>query len=126
MAVHDWVPGLVVGIKVCGLPAKEYDDPNGEVQGMDWDDFDLPAGQSRRVPYVIKCIEAEPGASYSVSIIKEGHLYRASHHIARQLTIDGDALRIVHNNDSPGSDGQRRSYRNIDGRNCGNPTDGYQ
>lgn len=129
MAILDSIPGLSVWINVDGQPATEYNDPDDEAQGMDLDGFDVPANShSQRVPYMIKYIEAKPGAPFSFCISKDNHFHRPSHHVAHQVTVDGQKYTRRHHEreDRKAIQERQAAFTSYGGIKFGNPTDGYK
>lgn len=95
MAIINSVPGLTVCVKVDGKPATEYENPDDEVRGMDVDKFDVGAGlDNPQPPYVIKYIEAKPGAPYTFRLTREPSFQGRSSHIGLGLLIDGERTEL--------------------------------
>ena len=111
MAVMSFVPGLRVTICMNGMEAKEYDNPHDEATTfLPWD-FDLPACQERgpKIPYIVKYIEAIPGAKYEIAVDKYPALFsRRSHHIACKLLFDGREVGLRHEGTNKREDQQQR------------------
>jgi hypothetical protein len=125
MAILDSIPGLEVYIKVDGSRATEYDDPDGEAQGKDLGRFDVPADHSQQPPYVIKYIEAKPGAPFSFCIATEQHFHRPSDHVAHLFSVDGRSSFLRHES-IEGLAAIIRKFISYVGTEFGNPTDGYK
>lgn len=131
MAIINSVPGLTACVKVNGEPATEYENPDDEVRGLDIDLFDVGDGLSPdnpQTPYVIKYIEAKPGAPYGFHIAKEPSFRNRSHHVGIGVIIDGTRMGLLHTNPEPAGLGQPRDPSSIDIRHTtrGNPEDGFQ
>ena len=127
MAILDSVPGLEVYINVDGSRATEYDDPDGGAQGKDLGYFDIPVGHSQvqQPPYVIKYIEAKPGAPFSFCIVTEQHFQRPSDHIAHGLSVDGHGSFLRHEGNRELAANSRK-FISYDATQFGNPTDGFK
>ena len=129
MAILPTIPGLEVTILVDGVAAAEYGDPDAEenTRASLLPKYDLPPGPSdlQTVPYVVKYIEAKPGAAFEIQVVKTALFERRSHHIAHRIKLDGRVcLSMAHE----GGDGAPRSeWRRITGTVLsGSPAAGYK
>jgi len=127
MAVINSVPGLKVWVKVGREAAAEYEDPDDDVKGMDVNEFDIqPAGNTGQPPYVIKYIEAKPGACYSFHFTKEASFQNRSHHVAIRISVDGLDHVLCHIKEPWSAQPQDLSSIEMCSIVRGNPKDGYQ
>ena len=108
MVVLPSLPAIEVTIKVNGATAREYEPPQDETYAMRFGDFDFSVPDlGQDVPYVVKYIEAIPGAQYSFRIVKEQRFRSRSHHIAAQAFYDGQKLGLSHDDKGTKKQSQR-------------------
>ncbi|KAK0732458.1 hypothetical protein B0T21DRAFT_196227 [Apiosordaria backusii] len=92
MAILPSVPGLTVTIEVTEKPTKEYDDPEAHSLQVEMqpEDFDLPPNlPPNDIPYVVKYIEAKPGAFYRFKVTLLPRFSQKAHHVAYTVSNDG-------------------------------------
>jgi hypothetical protein len=101
MAVLPDIEGLEVTIEVDGETAKEYDpcddgdgDPPADLK------FHIPDGQREAdgKPYLVKYIEAKPGAPFHFHIKRLPNFHHHSHHIAFCCRVDSLVTQWKHDN----------------------------
>ncbi|KAK3900512.1 hypothetical protein C8A05DRAFT_35853 [Staphylotrichum tortipilum] len=129
MAITPSIPGLSVSVKVRGITAFEYNDPDAEDRPAVTPDlaahFDLPPGAANLpLPRVVKYIKAEPNALFCVQVSKAPSFERRSHHIAYELQLDGQRNIFEHEC----YDGRPLGLwiSKADSQRSGNQTNGYK
>ncbi|KAK4154699.1 hypothetical protein C8A00DRAFT_14196, partial [Chaetomidium leptoderma] len=121
MAVIRWIPGLEVTIHV-GTTAQEYEEPHPE--GITREEFDLPANHGEAMPYIVKYIEAKPGARYSFHVTKRATFRGRGQHIAYDTFCDGKKSTSLSH--EPNHNQGRKWKTSTAGIWSGNPTAGYK
>ncbi|KAK4173304.1 hypothetical protein QBC36DRAFT_303764 [Triangularia setosa] len=99
MAILPSIPGLTVTVEVDEKPTKEYDDPeaNSMQAEMQPEDFDLPPNHPPNdIPYVVKYIEAKPGAFYRYKVTLLPRFSKKAHHLAFSVINDGWRVSPTH------------------------------
>lgn len=127
MAIINIVPGLEATIKVNGITAAEYENPDPEEShALTHVDFDLPGTTDQALPLVVKYIEAKPGERYEFCVAKKFWFHQRNHHIAYGVSMDGFNLNLRH---QPAHNHRARKqewHASTSGYISGNPTAGYE
>jgi len=131
MAIANDIPGLEVTIEIDGETAKEYDDPHDAgKEPPKLDVRDLAAGQAQDAQavleaqnqrYVVKYIEAKPGAFFQFRIKRAVNFKHRGHHIA--YSVMGDNFKVSLRHDTTPNSAWNTVTK---GHLAGNPAEGFQ
>lgn len=125
MAILPSIPGIQVTINVNGAAAREYEAPEDTTCAVAIKDFDLTPNRNHNAPYVVKYIEAIPGAPYEFQIVKRQRFRGRSHHIAAKLVVDGQESGLAHEEQGTRKKNQRWEFES-NGITSGGSATGYQ
>ncbi|KAK0631407.1 hypothetical protein B0T14DRAFT_572499 [Immersiella caudata] len=101
MAIAPNIWNLVVTVEADGKPATEYNPcDDGDVAPPDGLDFHIPDGPLAAgvKPYVVKYIEAMPGAPFRFRIVRLPQFLHHGHHVAFRYQVDNLTTGLVHDN----------------------------
>ncbi|KAK4446404.1 hypothetical protein QBC34DRAFT_305104 [Podospora aff. communis PSN243] len=94
MAVIDHIRGLEVTVEISGKPGKKYDPDGEDVASPPKLNFHIPAhvenGQPQQSPYIVKYIEAQPGARFNFHINRQPTFRHCGDHIAAAVQVDNN------------------------------------
>ncbi|KAM7194648.1 hypothetical protein V8F20_007840 [Naviculisporaceae sp. PSN 640] len=90
MAVLDEIPGIKVTVEVDGETAIEYDNPASGRLSLTHDDFHL-ADPKRPLPYIVKYIEAIPGAPFQFRIERTRNFKFKASRVSFKAVVDGQS-----------------------------------
>ncbi|KAK0669074.1 hypothetical protein QBC41DRAFT_112508 [Cercophora samala] len=97
MAILPSIPGLTVTVEVADRPAKEYDDPDADSMQIEMQREEFDHHGTPDIPYIIKYIEAKPGAFYRYRVtLQFGRFPYVSDHVGFRVVNDGRCTGIAH------------------------------
>lgn len=97
MAILPSIPGLTVTVEVADRPTKEYDDPDADSMQIEMQREEFDHHATPDLPYVIKYIEAKPGAFYHYRVsIQPRRFHYVSDHVGFTVVNDGRETGMTH------------------------------
>ncbi|KAK4680664.1 hypothetical protein QC764_100150 [Podospora pseudoanserina] len=97
MAILPSIPGLTVTVEVADRPTKEYDDPDADSMQIEMQREEFDHHATPDLPYVVKYIEAKPGAFYHYRVsIQPRRFHYVSDHVGFTVVNDGRETGMTH------------------------------
>jgi hypothetical protein len=108
MAICKDVAGIEVVVEVDGEVAEEWDPPNNYdgIEIVEQPPRPLDTDKNKPHGYVVKYIEAKPGAPFKFLVNKTSRFRRYGHHMAYAVQVDGEYLELDHEHDQEAKKGK--------------------